>query len=114
MTSKGKFHFYVKFDMADGTKKQSAMFNVILKARTTITNLQVEIDRVREGVDSSGSAYRPVAAHCSPAVGIATGYGLDGSGFKPWGATDFLFSTHFRHVLGPTQPPVQRVPAFFL
>jgi hypothetical protein len=41
-------------------------------------------------------------------VGIATGYGLDGPGIESgWGRD---FSQTSRPALGPTQPPVQRVP----
>jgi hypothetical protein len=41
-------------------------------------------------------------------VGIATGYGLDGSGIESrWGRN---FSHLSRPALGPTQLPVQRVP----
>jgi hypothetical protein len=41
-------------------------------------------------------------------VGIATGYGLDGPGIEPrWGRD---FPQLSRPALGPTQPPVQRVP----
>ena len=44
-------------------------------------------------------------------VGIATGYGLDGSGIEsPWWR-DFPHLS--RPVLGPTQPPVQRVLGLF-
>ena len=40
--------------------------------------------------------------------GIATGYGLDGTGIEsPWGRDSPLLS---RSDLGSTQPPVQRVP----
>jgi hypothetical protein len=43
-------------------------------------------------------------------VGIATGYGLDGSGIEsPWRQD---FSQLSRPALGPTQPPVQWVPGF--
>jgi len=40
-------------------------------------------------------------------VDIATDYGLDGSGSNPGGVEIFRPS---RPALGPTQPPVQRVP----
>ena len=40
-------------------------------------------------------------------VGIATDYGLDGPGSKP--GMDEIFRPT-RSALGPTQPPVQRVP----
>jgi hypothetical protein len=40
-------------------------------------------------------------------VGIATDYGLDGTGSNPGGDEIFRPS---RPALGPTQPPVKRVP----
>jgi len=40
-------------------------------------------------------------------VGITTGYGLDGPGSNPGGDEIFRLS---RPALGPTQPPVKRVP----
>ena len=40
-------------------------------------------------------------------VGISTNYGLDGPGSNPDGDEIFLPS---RPALGPTQPPVKRVP----
>jgi hypothetical protein len=45
-------------------------------------------------------------------VGIATGYGLDswGVGVPFPVVKNFLFSTSSRPALGPTQPPIQRVP----
>ena len=42
-------------------------------------------------------------------VGIATAYGLDGPGSNPGGDEIFRPS---RPALGPTQPPVKRVPGF--
>jgi len=47
---------------------------------------------------------------CGPGsiVGIAIGYGLDGSGIESRWGRDFLHLS--RSALGPTQPPVQRVP----
>jgi hypothetical protein len=44
--------------------------------------------------------------------GIALGYGLDGQGFESrQGLGIFLLFTASRPVLGPTQPPIQWVPA---
>jgi len=53
---------------------------------------------------STSSAYI-----CGPgsSVGIATNYGLEGPGSNPGGDEIFLL---FRPALGPTQPPVKRVP----
>jgi hypothetical protein len=46
---------------------------------------------------------------CS-SFGIVTGYGLDGTGIESrWGRDSSHLS---RPALGPTQPPVQRVPVF--
>jgi len=41
-------------------------------------------------------------------VGMATGYGLDGSGIESWRGRDFPHLS--RPALGSTQPPVQWVP----
>jgi hypothetical protein len=44
-------------------------------------------------------------------VGIATGYGLDGTGIESrWGRD---FSHLFSPALGPNQPPVQWVPSLY-
>jgi hypothetical protein len=43
--------------------------------------------------------------------GIALGYGLDDLEFESLhGLGTFLFTTASRTALGPTQPPIQRVP----
>jgi hypothetical protein len=44
-------------------------------------------------------------------VGIATRYGLDGSGIESRWGRDFQHLP--RPALGPTQPPIQCVPGFF-
>jgi hypothetical protein len=44
-------------------------------------------------------------------VGIATAYGLDGRGSIAGRGNIFLFSITCRRPLGPTQPPIQWVPA---
>jgi hypothetical protein len=41
-------------------------------------------------------------------VGIATLYRLEGPGIESWWGRDFLHP--FRRALGPTRPPMQRVP----
>jgi hypothetical protein len=49
-------------------------------------------------------------------VGIATGYGLDdrmiGIRFSAR-AGNFLFDTISRPAVGPTEPPIQRIPGLF-
>jgi hypothetical protein len=44
-------------------------------------------------------------------VGIATGYGLVGSGIEYLAGRDFLFPS--RTSVGPTKPPVQKVSGLF-
>jgi hypothetical protein len=44
-------------------------------------------------------------------VGIATRYGLDGPGIESKCGRDFPQPS--RHIMGPTQPPVQWVPGLF-
>jgi hypothetical protein len=49
---------------------------------------------------------------CDSSVGIALGYGMDDQGSRvrfPEGAGNVLFTTVYRTVLGPTQPPIQWV-----
>jgi hypothetical protein len=46
-------------------------------------------------------------------VGIATGYRLLGQGMIPVKVTRVLYFSALRPVLGPTEPPVQRVPVEF-
>jgi hypothetical protein len=51
------------------------------------------------------------------AIGIATGYGLDGradSSSSPGGGKSLLLSTLSRPVLGPTQLPIQWLPGDLL
>ena len=43
------------------------------------------------------------------AVGIATGYGLDGPGMESWWGVE-IFRTPPDRPRGPTQPPMQWVP----
>jgi len=63
--------------------------------------MQVEIAAVSEDVNSSAS----VVVHGSPVGGTATGYGLDGSEFKPSSGQRFFSSPHsFRAALGLTEP----------
>jgi hypothetical protein len=48
-----------------------------------------------------------------PAVGIATGYGMDDQDVKsssPGRVKNFIFSKSSKPVLGPTQSPIQWVP----
>jgi hypothetical protein len=46
-------------------------------------------------------------------VRIATGHGLGGRGYIPGRGKIFLFSTVSMPVLGPIQPPIQRLPGDF-
>ena len=73
--------------------------------------MQVEIAAVSEDMDSSAS----VVVHDSPVGGTATGYGLDGSEFKPR-SEQWVFSSphYFRAAQGFTEPPERWVPAFYL
>jgi hypothetical protein len=57
----------------------------------------------------SGSVGEPRDARCGSAVGIATGYGLDGRGSSPGVVKIFHLSTLSRSAMWPTQPPVERV-----
>jgi hypothetical protein len=73
--------------------------------------MQVEIAAASEDVDSSASE----VVHDSRVGGTATGYGLDGSEFKPRSGQRVFLSPHsFRAALKLTETPEQRVPALFL
>jgi hypothetical protein len=73
--------------------------------------MQVEIAAENEDVDSSAS----VVVRDNPVGGTGTGYGLDGSEFKPWSGQRVFSSPHsFRASLRLTEPPEQWVPGFFL
>jgi len=56
----------------------------------------------------------PSKSHSAPLIPtapIALGYGLDDREFESWhGLGILLFTTASRPVLGPTQPPIRRVP----
>jgi hypothetical protein len=74
--------------------RHKKLFSVIITVRTI--NRLIFIAQI-QCVGGPGSS-----------VGIATGYGLDGSGMESrWGRD---FPHLFRPSLGPNQPPVQWVP----
>jgi hypothetical protein len=65
---------------------------------------------VQKLVSRSPAIYAPTTVLIYSSVGIATRYVRDGPGSKPCGDENLHTSTP---ALGPTQPPVQRVPGLF-
>jgi len=57
------------------------------------------------------SGLQPFISGLNSSVSIATRYGLDGPGFETRCVP--VLVNRFRPALGPTQPPIQRVPGLF-
>ena len=87
--------------MQNKNKKQKNFVNILSNDSKRIMQDIANLPTLTNNESGPGSS-----------VGIATGYGLDGSGIESWWGRDFLHL--FRPALGPTQPPVQQVPGLSL
>jgi hypothetical protein len=98
------------------TKERRKLRNEELHSLKTSQNVvrAMKSSRIRwvvhvERMGPMRSAYKILVGQLS---GTALVYGLDDQGFESWqGLRIFLFSTVSRTALGPTQPPIQWVPA---